>query len=88
MLNQQLSTNYQCFSEQLKTLKNINDRELNELKSNLMEVKQFNNEFSNYKVITSFNDNAIKNLHDKVVTLQWLLGLSWVVIGSVLYFKK
>lgn len=87
-LNQQLSNNFQCFEEQLKTLKNKNDRELSELKTKLDETTQLAKDFADYKVATSFNNKQIKELNDKIITLQWLLGISWVIIGGAYYLTK
>lgn len=88
VLNQQLTNNYQFFNEQLTSLKNTNDRELKELKDTLQDVKQFKNDFSSYKVITSHHDKHIKEVNDKVTSLQWLFGISIVVFGTALYILK
>lgn len=87
VLNQQLSNNYQAFTEQLNTLKNINNKELSELKETLHNVNEFEKEFSNYKVITSFNDKSIKYLNDKIVNTQWLLGIAFIT-GAISYYVK
>lgn len=88
VLNQQLSNNYQSFDEQLKALKNTNNRELSELKDHLQETKQLNKDFSTYKVNTSCNNQSIQNLQTQVTTLQWLLGITMIAIGGLCYYKK
>lgn len=86
--NQQLNTNNLQFAEQLRQLKNTNDKELDELKDNLTMLKSLNKEFNNYKMFTSNHERCITLLNDKVTTLQWLLGTCIFAFSGALYLMR
>lgn len=91
--NQQLTNNYSKFTDQLKELKQTNDKELSQLKGGLKELKDLDANFSNYRMkstqrLNVLNDRIIMLEQQSTNVLKWLIGLSCTALAGAFYLIK
>lgn len=84
--NQQLTRNYEQFSNQLIQLKRTNDKELSDLKDGLIKLDNVEKQLSKYERNLYNNEKSISYLNQKVETLQILLGFTCAIFSGTLYY--